>query len=92
MPECLSHLGKNGSIGLGSGLGLDGLGLDQPFSTRVLSAFRFLQGHLGKMPKNCPKIVHKSAVDQNYKKLQVFIVHHYDLLDAGALTTNDVTS
>ncbi|CAI9599336.1 unnamed protein product [Staurois parvus] len=67
--------------------------LRQPFSTRVP---RHPGGCLGKMSKNCPKHVHKlvggTSLPFSYTKPRVFIVHHYDLLAAGVLTTNDIIS
>ncbi|CAI9607882.1 unnamed protein product [Staurois parvus] len=67
--------------------------LDQPFSTRVP---RHPGGCLGKMAKNCPKCIYKPAggtsLPFSNTKPQVFIVHHYNLLAAGILTTNDIIS
>ncbi|CAI9534282.1 unnamed protein product, partial [Staurois parvus] len=53
-------------------------------------ALRFLQGCLGKMSKNCPKLVYKpeggTSLPFSYTKPQVFIVHHYNFPAAGLLT------
>lgn len=58
--------------------------------------FRFLQGYLGKSPKNCPNIVYKkvggSSLPFSYTKPQVFIVYYYNLQALCVLTTNNVIS
>ncbi|CAI9584879.1 unnamed protein product [Staurois parvus] len=48
------------------------------------------------MSKNWSKLVYKPAggtsLPFSYTKPQFFIVHHYNLLAAGVLTTNDIIS
>ncbi|CAI9546488.1 unnamed protein product [Staurois parvus] len=60
------------------------------------SALKCLQGCLGKMSKNGPKLVYKPvggrSLPFSYTKPQVFIVYHYDLLATSILTTNYIIS